>query len=78
MTKNEKIHFDKSYQQLLKCLKLQGKADKTIDGTDKLTFKSIRILFHIPIKSLLPLSRTQRRAVLVNDNARLRLSVCPG
>ncbi len=32
MTKNEKIHFDKHYQQLLKCLKLQGKADKTIDS----------------------------------------------
>ena len=32
MTKNENIHFDKSYQQLLKCLKLQGKADKTIDA----------------------------------------------
>ncbi len=32
MTKNEKIHFDKHYQQLLKCLKLQGKADKTIDA----------------------------------------------
>ena len=27
-------------------------------GTDKLTFKSIIILFQIPIKSLLPLSRT--------------------
>lgn len=32
MTKNEKIHFDKHYQQLLKCLKLQGKADKTIES----------------------------------------------
>ena len=32
MTKNEKIHFDKHYQQLLKCLKLQGKADNTIDS----------------------------------------------
>jgi len=32
MTKNEKIRFDKHYQQLLKCLKLQGKAEKTIDA----------------------------------------------
>ena len=32
MTKNEKAHFDKHYQQLLKCLKLQGKADKTIES----------------------------------------------
>ena len=32
MNKNEKSRFDKSYQQLLKCLKLQGKADKTIDA----------------------------------------------
>ena len=32
MTKNEKSRFDKSYQQLLKCLKLQGKADKTIES----------------------------------------------
>jgi len=32
MTKNEKARFEKNYQQLLKCLKLQGKADKTIDA----------------------------------------------
>ncbi len=32
MNKNEKICFDKHYQQLLKCLKLQGKAGKTIDA----------------------------------------------
>ena len=32
MNKNEKSHFDKNYQQLLKCLKLQGKSDKTIDA----------------------------------------------
>ena len=32
MTKNERICFDKNYQQLLKCLKLQGKANKTIDS----------------------------------------------
>ena len=30
MTKNEKIRFDKHYQQLLKCLKLHDKAEKTI------------------------------------------------
>lgn len=32
MNKHEKSHFDESYQQLLKCLKLQGKADKTIEA----------------------------------------------
>ncbi len=32
MTKSECIHFEQHYQQLLKCLKLQGKADKTIES----------------------------------------------
>jgi len=32
MNSNDKKHFDKHYQQLLKCLKLQGKADNTIDS----------------------------------------------
>ena len=32
MNTNDKKHFDKHYQQLLKCLKLQGKADNTIDS----------------------------------------------
>ena len=35
MTKNEKIRFEKYYQQLLKCLKLQGKAKKTIDACSR-------------------------------------------
>jgi len=32
MNTQDKKHFDKHYQQLLKCLKLQGKADNTIDS----------------------------------------------
>jgi len=32
MNKTDKKTFDKNYQQLLKCLKLQGKADKTIQS----------------------------------------------
>ncbi len=32
MNKTDKKTFDKNYQQLLKCLKLQGKADNTIDS----------------------------------------------
>lgn len=32
MNKKDKKTFDKNYQQLLKCLKLQGKADKTINS----------------------------------------------
>ncbi len=32
MNKEDKKTFDQHYQQLLKCLKLQGKADKTIDA----------------------------------------------
>ena len=32
MKKTEKARFDEHYQQLLKCLKLQGKADVTIDS----------------------------------------------
>ncbi len=32
MNKNDKDRFDQCYQQLLKCLKLQGKADNTIDS----------------------------------------------
>ncbi len=32
MKPNDKKRFDKDYQQLLKCLKLQGKADNTIDS----------------------------------------------
>jgi hypothetical protein len=32
MNKNEKSQFESDYQQLLKCLKLQGKADKTIEA----------------------------------------------
>lgn len=32
MNKKDKKSFDKNYQQLLKCLKLQGKADKTIES----------------------------------------------
>ncbi|MCF6263398.1 MAG: phage integrase N-terminal SAM-like domain-containing protein, partial [Xanthomonadales bacterium] len=32
MNKIEKERFEKHYQQLLKCLKLQGKAEKTIDA----------------------------------------------
>ncbi len=32
MNSNDKKHFDKHYQQMLKCLKLQGKADNTIDS----------------------------------------------
>jgi hypothetical protein len=31
MNKNEKSRFESDYQQHLKCLKLQGKADKTIE-----------------------------------------------
>jgi len=32
MNTQDKKRFDKNYQQLLKCLKLQGKADITIDS----------------------------------------------
>ena len=32
MNKSDEIKFNKSYQQLLQALKLQGKADKTIDA----------------------------------------------
>ena len=32
MNNRDKKHFDNHYQQLLKCLKLQGKADSTIDS----------------------------------------------
>lgn len=32
MKKSDEIIFNTNYQQLLKCLKLQGKADKTIDA----------------------------------------------
>lgn len=32
MKKQDKKHFDNHYNQLLKCLKLQGKADKTIES----------------------------------------------
>lgn len=32
MNKKDKKSFDKNYQQLLKCLKLQGKANKTIES----------------------------------------------
>jgi len=32
MNKKQKATFDSHYKQLLKCLKLQGKADKTIDS----------------------------------------------
>jgi len=32
MNKNDKSRFEINYQQLLKCLKLQGKADKTIEA----------------------------------------------
>jgi len=32
MNKKDKASFDNHYQQLLKCLKLQGKAQKTIDS----------------------------------------------
>ena len=37
---------------------IQTRLRSWFEGTDKLTFKSIIILFQIPIKSLLPLSRT--------------------
>jgi len=32
MNKKDKKKFDQHYKQLLKCLKLQGKADNTIDS----------------------------------------------
>ncbi len=49
-----------------------------LTGTDKLTFKSIQILQHISIKQILPVPKTQRHAVVVTDNTRLRLGVDPG
>lgn len=32
MKPQDQKHFDENYQQLLKCLELQGKADVTIDS----------------------------------------------
>lgn len=53
MTKNEKIHFDKSYQQLLKYLKLQGKADKTIEAYSR-PIRRVVQQFDCPPEALTP------------------------
>ena len=48
------------------------------NGIDKLTLKFTRILFRLQIKSLLHISMTQTRAVLVLANARLKPGYYPG
>jgi len=42
-TKDQKT-FDKNYQQLLKCLKLQGKVDKTINSYSRALRRVVSIL----------------------------------
>jgi len=43
MNKNEKSRFESDYQQHLKCLKLQGKADKTIEAYSRARFVRIAV-----------------------------------
>jgi len=46
MNKNDKSQFEINYQQLLKCLKLQGKADKTIEAYSRARFVRIAVECH--------------------------------
>ena len=55
-TKDQKT-FDNNYQQLLKCLKLQGKADKTINSYSRAlrrVVKGQRISYTLRKKAKLP------------------------
>ncbi len=76
MTKNEKIHFDKSYQQLLKCLKLQGKADKTIDSYSRAIRRVVQHFDCLP-EALTPDNLKDYFAALVESHSwRLIVLAC--
>ena len=68
MTKNEKIHFDKHYQQLLKCLKLQGKADKTIDSYSRAIRRVVQHFDYLP-EALTPDNLKDYFAALVESHS---------
>jgi len=68
MTKKEKIHFEKHYQQLLKCLKLQGKADKTIDAYSRAVRRVVKHFDCLP-EQLTPENLKDYFAALVESHS---------
>jgi len=68
MTKNEKIHFDKHYQQLLKCLKLQGKSNKTIDSYSR-AIRRVSEYFDCLPEKLTPANLKEYFAALVESHS---------
>ena len=53
MNSNDKNHFDNNYKQLLKCLKLQGKASTTIDSYSR-GLRRVTVFFDCLPESLTP------------------------
>ncbi|RLA16832.1 MAG: recombinase [Gammaproteobacteria bacterium] len=48
MDKTDKARFDKHYKQLLQCLKLQGKADNTIDSYSRAVRRVVKHFDRLP------------------------------
>jgi len=68
MNKQDKALFDKHYEQLLQCLKLQGKADNTIDSYSRAVRRVVKYFDRLP-ESLTPDDLKDYFAVLVNTHS---------
>ena len=68
MNKQDKALFDKHYKQLLQCLKLQGKADNTIDSYSRAVRRVVKHFDRLP-ESLTPDDLKDYFAVLVNTHS---------
>jgi integrase len=68
MNKNEKSRFESNYQQLLKCLKLQGKADKTIDAYSR-AIRRVSVYFDCLPEKLTPDNLKDYFAALVDSHS---------
>ena len=68
MNANDKKTFEKNYQQLLKCLKLQGKADKTIDAYSR-AMRRVKDYFNCLPEQLTPDDLKDYFAALVESHS---------
>jgi len=68
MNTHDKKTFDKDYLQLLKCLKLQGKADKTIDSYSR-ALRRVSAHFNCLPRSLTPDDLKYYFAALVDSHS---------
>lgn len=68
MNKSDEIKFNKSYQQLLQALKLQGKADKTIDAYSRAVRRLVKHFDCLP-EQLTPENLKDYFAALVESHS---------